>query len=143
MTVSELNELNLHLPDRVWNPIASETDHFVVRITPSAAVVLNSKDKAPYFAYMEVLSTVDRGNDELPPKMLEASLLDECQGTILVERELFSDEEDMNETIVPSSTGRRDSSHTNSDDSACEQHINPNSISADVVSYIIPYECFC
>lgn len=132
--VSELNELNLHLPDRVWNPIASETDHFVVRITPSAAVVLNSKDKAPYFAYMEVLSTVDRGNDELPPKMLEASLLDECQGTILVERELFSDEEDMNETIVPSSTGRRDSSHTNSDDSACEQHINPNSISADVVS---------
>lgn len=132
--VSELNELNLHLPDRVWNPIACETAHFVVRITPSAAVVLNSKDKAPYFAYMEVLLTSDRKNDELPNKMLEASLLDECQGTIIVEREPFSDEEDINETVVPVGTQRRDSSQTNSDDSASEHHINPNSISADVVS---------
>lgn len=131
--VSELNELNLYLPDRVWNPIASETDHFVVRITPSAAVVLNSKDKAPYFAYMEVLLTQDRANDDLPHKMLEASLLDECQGTIIGEREPFSDEDELNETVVPN-VQRRDSSQTNSDDSSCEHHINPNSIAADVVS---------
>ena len=74
--------MNLHLPDRVWNPIAGDTSHFVVRITPSAAVVLNSKDKAPYFAYMEVLTTSARVSDDLPTKMLEASLIDEAQGRV-------------------------------------------------------------
>jgi len=134
--VSELNELNLHLPDRVWVPIAEETNHFVVRITPSAAVVLNSKDKAPYFAYMEVLTTSDRVTDDLPQKMLEASLIDEAQGT-LIERELFSDEEnDLNDTITPTQNThtRRDSTHTNSDESSSENQINPNSMAADVVS---------
>ena len=120
------------MPDRVWNPIASCTDHFVVRITPSAAMVLNSKDKAPYFAYMEVLLTADRTSDEIPNKMLEASLLDECQGTVVGERELFSeDEENIADATIQQ---RRDSSHTNSDDSASDQQINPNSMAADVVS---------
>ena len=127
----------MHLPDRVWVPIAEETNHFVVRITPSAAVVLNSKDKAPYFAYMEVLTTADRVTDDLPQKMLEASLIDEAQGT-LIERELFSDEEnDLNDTITPTQNThtRRDSTHTNSDESSSENQINPNSMAADVVSY--------
>ncbi|CAG5094279.1 Oidioi.mRNA.OKI2018_I69.XSR.g13415.t1.cds [Oikopleura dioica] len=78
--VSELNELNLHLPRRVWNPIASELSHFVLRITPAAAVVLNSKDKAPYFAYLES-----------PP--------------VILDRQTFSDEEtteeELDETIKP------------------------------------------
>ena len=127
----------MHLPDRVWVPIAEDTNHFVVRITPSAAVVLNSKDKAPYFAYMEVLTTSDRVTDDLPQKMLEASLIDEAQGT-LIERELFSDEEnDLNDTITPTQNTnvRRDSTHTNSDESSSENQINPNSMAADVVSY--------
>jgi len=81
---------------------------------------------------MEVLLTQDRANDDLPHKMLEASLLDECQGTIIGEREPFSDEDELNETVVPN-VQRRDSSQTNSDDSSCEHHINPNSIAADVV----------
>ena len=79
--------VNLHLPARVWNPIGASTNHFIVRITPFAAVVLNSKDKAPYFAYIEVLSTDDKNTDEVPPKMLEASLIDEASN-INVEREV-------------------------------------------------------
>jgi hypothetical protein len=101
-------------------------------------VVLNSKDKAPYFAYMEVLMSPDKSTADIPNKMLEASLLDECQGTVInsvSEREMFSDEEDCNETIVPQED-RRDSTHTHSDDSSGEPPmINPNSLSADVVTF--------
>ena len=74
----------------MWNPIGSDTNHFIVRITPFAAVVLNSKDKAPYFAYIEVLNTEDKNIDEIPPKMLEASLIDET-ANINVEREVVDD----------------------------------------------------
>lgn len=125
--VSELNELNLRLPMRVWNPIASDLSHFVLRITPAAAVVLNSKDKAPYFAYLEVLLTPDKTNDFVPQKLLESSLLDGSQGPnfegpILMDRETFSendsDENDMNETIkadnTQSSTPIPSASHINS-----------------------------
>ena len=67
---------------------------FLVRITPSAAVVLNSKDKAPYFAYIEVLNTNDKNIDETPSKMLEASLLEE-QNNLSDQREILSDEEEI------------------------------------------------
>lgn len=54
--LAELNMLNLNLPARVWLPIhSSSLQHHVVRVPPQAAVVLNSKDKAPYLIYVEVL----------------------------------------------------------------------------------------
>ena len=65
----------------------------LVRITPSAAVVLNSKDKAPYFAYIEVLNTNDKNIDETPSKMLEASLLEE--NNLSDQKEILSDEEEI------------------------------------------------
>eukprot|EP00058_Branchiostoma_floridae_P021857 XP_002607347.1 hypothetical protein BRAFLDRAFT_69754 [Branchiostoma floridae] len=51
---AELSLLNLNLPARVWLP-CHPPQHHVVRIPHSAAVVLNSKDKAPYLIYVEVL----------------------------------------------------------------------------------------
>ncbi|KAA3678888.1 uncharacterized protein DEA37_0007012 [Paragonimus westermani] len=41
---AELANLNLHLPARVWLPV-NKADHIVLRIPPTAAVCLNSKDK--------------------------------------------------------------------------------------------------
>lgn len=42
--IAELAMLNLNLPARVWLPVHS-SNHMVVRIPPSSAVVLNSKEK--------------------------------------------------------------------------------------------------
>jgi phosphatidylinositol 4-kinase len=42
---AELCRLNLNLPAKVWLPFKQSGAHFVVRIPPQAAVVLNSKDK--------------------------------------------------------------------------------------------------
>jgi len=42
--ISELSVLNLNLPSRVMLPI-HDVDHHVVRIPPTQAVVLNSKEK--------------------------------------------------------------------------------------------------
>ncbi|XP_034456406.1 phosphatidylinositol 4-kinase beta-like isoform X1 [Hippoglossus hippoglossus] len=52
--ISELSLLNHKLPARVWLPTA-ERQHHVCRIPHTQAVVLNSKDKAPYIIYVEVL----------------------------------------------------------------------------------------
>uniref|UniRef100_A0A183JZ65 Phosphatidylinositol 4-kinase beta n=1 Tax=Schistosoma curassoni TaxID=6186 RepID=A0A183JZ65_9TREM len=41
---AELANLNLHLPARVWLPV-NKAGHIVLRIPPTAAVCLNSKDK--------------------------------------------------------------------------------------------------
>ncbi|CAL8237667.1 unnamed protein product [Boreogadus saida] len=49
---AELRLLNLSLPGRVWLPTAARPHH-VVRLPPRQAVVLNSKDKAPYLLYVE------------------------------------------------------------------------------------------
>ncbi|XP_037081607.1 phosphatidylinositol 4-kinase beta-like, partial [Pollicipes pollicipes] len=56
--LNELSLLNLNLPARVWLPLHS-AGHHVVRIPAQAAAVLNSKDKAPYMLYVEVVE-VDR-----------------------------------------------------------------------------------
>lgn len=56
--LGELGTLNLNLPARVWLPLHN-TPHHVVRIPPQAAAVLNSKDKAPYIIYVEVVEVED------------------------------------------------------------------------------------
>lgn len=57
--ISELSALNLNLPARVWIPLHSHVPHHIVRIPPNAAAVLNSKDKAPYILYVEVVEVDD------------------------------------------------------------------------------------
>ncbi|KAG7307923.1 hypothetical protein JYU34_006539, partial [Plutella xylostella] len=64
---AELATLDLNLPARVWLPL-HHRQHHVLRIPPHAAAVLNSKDKAPYIIYVEVLET--DGHEPLPPRLL-------------------------------------------------------------------------
>ncbi|XP_072939577.1 phosphatidylinositol 4-kinase beta isoform X2 [Epargyreus clarus] len=64
---AELVTLDRNLPARVWLPL-HQTPHYVLRIPPYAAAVLNSKDKAPYIMYVEVLET--DGHEPLPPRLL-------------------------------------------------------------------------
>ncbi|XP_018009987.1 phosphatidylinositol 4-kinase beta [Hyalella azteca] len=54
--LAELSVLNLNLPARVYLPLGvTDRPHHIVRVPPQAAVVLNSKDKAPYIIYVEVV----------------------------------------------------------------------------------------
>ncbi|XP_073943275.1 phosphatidylinositol 4-kinase beta fwd isoform X2 [Choristoneura fumiferana] len=64
---AELASLDLNLPARVWLPL-HQRPHHVLRIPSQAAAVLNSKDKAPYIMYVEVLET--EGHAPLPPRLL-------------------------------------------------------------------------
>ncbi|CAD6185268.1 unnamed protein product [Caenorhabditis auriculariae] len=49
----EIAILNLELPAKCWIPFSN--DHFAIRIPPEECCVLNSKDKAPYILYVEVM----------------------------------------------------------------------------------------
>ncbi|VDL59080.1 unnamed protein product [Hymenolepis diminuta] len=62
---AELYKLNLGLPARVWLPV-EKTEHVVLRIPPSAAVCLNSAEKAPYLIYVEILVCNDIMTARLP-----------------------------------------------------------------------------
>lgn len=68
--VAELTTLNLNLPARVWLPLHTESPHFVVRIPPQVAAVLNSKDKAPYIIYVEVVEVEDIYTSSVPSKIM-------------------------------------------------------------------------
>ncbi|XP_017302483.1 phosphatidylinositol 4-kinase beta [Diaphorina citri] len=66
--LADLTTLNHNLPARVWLPLYSDQPHHIVRIPPSAAAVLNSKDKAPYIIYCEVVLVEDLTNSGLIAK---------------------------------------------------------------------------
>ncbi|KAK5921509.1 hypothetical protein CgunFtcFv8_018867 [Champsocephalus gunnari] len=68
--VSELSLLNHKLPGRVWLPTAA-FDHHVVRVPHTQAVVLNSKDKAPYLIYVEVLECENFETSSVPLRIPE------------------------------------------------------------------------
>ncbi|KAL2733850.1 phosphatidylinositol 4-kinase beta [Vespula squamosa] len=72
--VAELNTLNLNLPARVWLPLHSTVPHHIVRVPPQYAAVLNSKDKAPYIIYVEVLEVEDLYTSPVPTKIMGSSL---------------------------------------------------------------------
>ncbi|XP_026481946.1 phosphatidylinositol 4-kinase beta-like [Ctenocephalides felis] len=71
---AQLGKLNLNLPARVWLPIHSRTPHHVVRIPPQASACLNSKDKAPYIIYVEVLEVEDFYACPVPAKVMGTNL---------------------------------------------------------------------
>ncbi|RWS04579.1 uncharacterized protein B4U79_01736 [Dinothrombium tinctorium] len=67
--MAELSMLNLNLPARVWLPIHS-FKHMIIRVPPGAAVLLNSKDKAPYLVYMEAVEVFgDINSIPIPTKL--------------------------------------------------------------------------
>ncbi|XP_060525388.1 phosphatidylinositol 4-kinase beta [Cylas formicarius] len=68
--MAELTTLNLNLPARVWLPLNSSSPHLIVRIPPQVAAVLNSKDKAPYIIYIEVVEVEDMYNTPVPSKIM-------------------------------------------------------------------------
>lgn len=69
-----LTTLNMNLPARVWLPIYGAR-HMVLRIPFLDAVVLNSKDKAPYLIYVEVVEVDDVEHSPVPAKTIHQSLL--------------------------------------------------------------------
>ncbi|XP_045914736.1 phosphatidylinositol 4-kinase beta-like [Micropterus dolomieu] len=71
--ISELSLLNHKLPARVWLPTA-EHQHHVCRIPHTQAVVLNSKDKAPYIIYVEVLECESFETSPLPVRIPETRI---------------------------------------------------------------------
>ncbi|NXH23745.1 PI4KB kinase, partial [Myiagra hebetior] len=68
--ISELSLLNHKLPARAWLPTAA-FEHHVVRVPHSQAVVLNSKDKAPYLIYVEVLECDNFDTANVPARIPE------------------------------------------------------------------------
>ncbi|XP_013883998.1 phosphatidylinositol 4-kinase beta [Austrofundulus limnaeus] len=68
--ISELSLLNHKLPARVWLATAA-FDHHVVRVPHTQAVVLNSKDKAPYLIYVEVLECENFETSSVPSRIPE------------------------------------------------------------------------
>ncbi|KAM6967967.1 phosphatidylinositol 4-kinase beta isoform 2-T2 [Aplochiton taeniatus] len=71
--ISELSLLNHKLPARVWLPTAA-FDHHVVRVPHTQAVVLNSKDKAPYLIYVEVLECENFEMSSVPVRIPETRI---------------------------------------------------------------------
>ncbi|XP_023687896.2 phosphatidylinositol 4-kinase beta isoform X1 [Paramormyrops kingsleyae] len=71
--VSELSLLNHKLPAQVWLPTAA-FDHHVLRVPPNQAVVLNSKDKAPYLIYVEVLECENLETSCVPERIPETRI---------------------------------------------------------------------
>ncbi|XP_052763699.1 phosphatidylinositol 4-kinase beta-like [Mya arenaria] len=71
--MAELAMMNLNLPARVWLPTI-QFDHHVVRIPHTQSVVLNSKEKAPYLVYVEVLECENTLTSQVPNKILENTL---------------------------------------------------------------------
>ncbi|XP_071804197.1 phosphatidylinositol 4-kinase beta-like [Asterias amurensis] len=72
--LAELSMLNMNLPARIWLPTHSDFDYHIVRIPHASGVVLNSKDKAPYLIYVEVLECENKHTSPLPQKILENTL---------------------------------------------------------------------
>jgi hypothetical protein len=78
--MSELAIVNMNLPARVWLPLY-DFPHHIVRIPYRSAAVLNSKEKAPYIMYVEVLECDDIHCTPLPPKLLDNNLVNYSQST--------------------------------------------------------------
>ncbi len=71
--MSELAIVNMNLPARVWLPLF-DFPHYVVRIPYRSAAVLNSKEKAPYIMYVEVLECENVHTEPIVAKLLDNNL---------------------------------------------------------------------
>uniref|UniRef100_A0A1I8ECW3 Phosphatidylinositol 4-kinase beta n=1 Tax=Wuchereria bancrofti TaxID=6293 RepID=A0A1I8ECW3_WUCBA len=68
--VDELCKINVNLPARVWLPLyAHSLKHIILRIPPLAGCILNSKDKAPYCLFVEVLEVTDIRQTKVPKRI--------------------------------------------------------------------------
>ncbi|VDO45075.1 unnamed protein product [Onchocerca flexuosa] len=68
--VDELCKINVNLPARVWLPLyAHSLKHIILRIPPLDGCILNSKDKAPYCLFVEVLEVSDIRQTKVPKRI--------------------------------------------------------------------------
>ncbi|CAJ0583269.1 unnamed protein product, partial [Mesorhabditis spiculigera] len=79
--VSELAVINGNLPARVWLPLYWD-QHVILRIPQNSGCVLNSKDKAPYCIYVEVLRCDSARKVRVPAKRsdTEAEIYQKMRG---------------------------------------------------------------
>lgn len=124
--LAELSVVNVNLPARVWLPLHSNVPHHVVRIPPQASAVLNSKDRAPYIIYVEVLQVDDIYTTPVTAKMMNAL------------RHTKSEENLTNEPSFPlSQPGKEDDENcwSQEDDEISQQYIQlRRSVDRDTIS---------
>uniref|UniRef100_UPI00358E7B7D phosphatidylinositol 4-kinase beta isoform X2 n=1 Tax=Myxine glutinosa TaxID=7769 RepID=UPI00358E7B7D len=99
--VAELSLLNLTLPARIWLPTAA-FPHHIVRLPYTQAVVLNSKDKAPYLIYVEVLECEDMEHSPVPARIPESRIRNtRSEENLLEEFSITSEHRAGSFTMVP------------------------------------------
>ena len=71
--ISEMKRMNMNLPARIWIPFYP-FQHHIVRIAYTESTVLNSRDRAPYIVYIEVVLCDNVFASPLPIKQAESKL---------------------------------------------------------------------
>ncbi|CAF2129037.1 unnamed protein product [Rotaria magnacalcarata] len=71
--ISEMKRMNMNLPARVWIPFY-RFSHHVVRIAYTESTVLNSRDRAPYIVYIEIVLCDNVFASPLPIKQNDSKL---------------------------------------------------------------------
>ncbi|CAF3519833.1 unnamed protein product [Adineta steineri] len=71
--IGEMKRMNMNLPARIWIPFY-KFPHHVVRIAYTESTVLNSRDRAPYIVYIEVVLCDNVFASPLPIKQHESKL---------------------------------------------------------------------
>ena len=65
----EIENINFNLPGRLWLP--GKYNHHIVRIPPCEAMILNSRERAPFSISVEVLDCDDKLFSPLPHREVE------------------------------------------------------------------------
>lgn len=126
--LAELSVVNVNLPARVWLPLHSNIPHHVVRIPPQASAVLNSKDRAPYIIYVEVLQVDDIYDSPVPPKMMNALRHIKSEENLINEPSSFP-------STQPANREDDDICWSQEDDEISQQYIQLNrSVDRDTIS---------
>ncbi|CAB3379442.1 Hypothetical predicted protein [Cloeon dipterum] len=141
---AEIDQINLNLPARVWLPIhSSSIPHHVLHISTAFSAVLNSKDKAPFILYVEVLEVDNIETSPVPQKMLNALRSTKSEENLLTnERPSPSNTSQNLATMLHSnSMGMlypydNDDCWTQEDDEISQQYVNKMKTDRDTISQI-------
>lgn len=71
--IGEMKRMNMNLPARIWIPFY-QFPHHVVRIAYNESTVLNSRDRAPYIVYIEIVLCDHVFASPLPIKQNDSKL---------------------------------------------------------------------
>lgn len=121
--IAELSMLNINLPARVWLPIY-DIPHMIVRVPSQAAVLLNSKDKAPYLIYVEAVEVDDVNIAPIPVKQSTTLRQTKSEENLMEYAEQIKKNDELNEkdaTIMLNSNSKNPMllCHSAYDDAEC------------------------